>query len=144
MALPALVHYRTIQQYRAHFERVYCQGPIATFDGIPVYFRKTNFDHCMFESSKRDGTKDEFSTTRSRRIDWIRATLTNPKATLYQGWDSRKKRCDPSRRVAVVYEDFVVIIRVRMRKDGSRVADFLTAYQADVSIARIRAMPVWK
>ena len=38
MALPPLVHYATVAEYRSHYERVYCRGNIHTFDGIRVYF----------------------------------------------------------------------------------------------------------
>ena len=38
MALPPLVHYATVAEYRSHYDRVYCRGNILTFDGIRVYF----------------------------------------------------------------------------------------------------------
>jgi len=143
MALPPLVLYATVNEYRQHFERVYCRGPIVTFDGIPVHFKKADFDHCMYESSKRDSNKDRFSTRRSERVDWIRETLTNPKADLYQGWDRRKKQCDPRARVAVVYEEFVVVIRIYSGPSSGKRARFLTAYPAQDSIDKIRGMPKW-
>ena len=143
MPAPARVVYASEDEYRERFRRVYCQGPIKTFDGIEVRFRREDFDHCMFESSRRDGSKDRFSKDRSERIDWIKATLENPDAELYQGWDKRRKRCDPDSRVAVVYEEFVVVIRVKRAADGTRTARFLTAYLADNSIGKIRGMPKW-
>jgi hypothetical protein len=143
MPLPPKVHYTTEQEYREHFERVYCRGPIMTFDGISVFFRKSDFDHCMFESSKRGGTKDRFSKGRSERIDWIRESLSNPAADLYQGWDSKRKRCDPNYRVAVAYEEFVVIIWIRRKAKGGTSANFVTAFLADKSIGKVRSMPRW-
>lgn len=144
MCHPPKVNYATEWEYRKHFERIYCQRPIRTFDGIPVHFRKSKFEHCMYESSRRDDIKDDFSRTRAERIDWIQATLANPSADLYQGWDKKNRRCDPNSRVAVVYEQFAVIIRLRRNADGSiRSADFVTAYQADNSIEKIRSMPRW-
>ena len=143
MPLPPRVVYATVDEYRQHFQRVYCRGPVMTFDGIPVAFNRSDFDHCMYESSRRDRNKDQFSVRRSERIDWIRETLTNPKADLYQGWDKSKKRCDPASRVAVVYEEFVVVIRIYSGCSGGMRARFLTAYLADNSIAKIRAMPRW-
>jgi hypothetical protein len=97
----------------------------------------------MYESSKRDSNKDQFSTARSERVDWIRETLTNPKADLYQGWDRKRKGCDPSARVAVVYEEFVVVIRIYSGSSGGKRARFLTAYLAQDSIGKIRGMPRW-
>lgn len=145
MPLPDKVIYAEESEYRAHFEQVYCQGPIITADGIRVYFKKYQFNHCMFESSKRDKIKDVFSSARAERIGWIKETLTNPDAELYQGWDREKKRVNPDSRVAIAYEDFVVIIRLH-RKKGIPItsADFITAYQADNSIGKIKKMPKWE
>lgn len=143
-AEPALVIYATEGEYRTHFERVYCQESIRTHDGILVRFRKNQFDHCMFESSRRDSTKDQFSSARAERIDWIKATLQNPAARLYQGWDSKRKRHDATHRVAVVYQDFVVIIRLRDRTSQPLSAQFVTAYKADNSLRKIENSPRWR
>lgn len=148
MTYPPLVVYSAEADYQAQFERVYCQGPIATFDGFMVRFRKRDFQHCFFESTRRDGTKDSFSPVRAERIDWIKATLEDPASDLYEGWDSKKKRYDRSRRVAVVMGDYVVIIAIT----GPGTADFITAFQANTSatprrpfttIDQIRRGPRW-
>lgn len=143
MCPPAKVVYSSMAEYRKHFEDTYCNGPVYTFDGIPVRFRKLDFDHCMYESSKRDDNKDLFSKDRCERIDWIKATLENDKADLYQGWDKKKKRADKTRRVAVVYEEYVVVIKVRENLAGDYEGEFGTAYLADSSISKIRGMPRW-
>lgn len=143
MPSPAKVNYATEDEYRQHFYRAYCQEPIMTFDGIAVRFRRDDFDHCMFESSKRNDVKDVFSKERSGRIDWIKMTLENPAAELYQGWDKKRKRYNPKSRVAVVYEEFVVVIRLKTEVDGTESAQFVTAYLADNSIAKIKASPKW-
>ena len=144
MNQPKLVLYKTIHQYKIHYEREYCNKRIKTFDGIPVFFRKNRFEHCFFESTKRNKSKDKFSKTRAERIDWIKATLQNPEAKLYQGWDNVKKRNDPFRRVAVVYENFVVIIMIKKRKNKTLSGEFITAFIADNSINKIRNNPKWK
>ena len=36
MAYPPLVVYGSASEYRSRFERMYCQAPIITFDGIEV------------------------------------------------------------------------------------------------------------
>jgi len=46
-------------------------------------------------------------------------------------------------RVAVVYEDFVVVVAMGLKLDGSLKANFVTCYQADNSIGKIRRSPVW-
>ena len=142
---PPLVHYAYEQEYRNHFEKLYCQGPIITFDNIAVYFRKMDFYHCMYESSQRNKIKNRFSIKRSERVDWIKETLINPKAQLYYGWDKKRKKYDTNRRVAILYEDFVVIIRLRKRKSGETlIADFVTAFTAENSINKIINMPKWQ
>lgn len=40
----------------------------ATFDGIAVRFRKRDFDHCFFESSRRDGGKVDFEHLPPERL----------------------------------------------------------------------------
>lgn len=129
MAYPLFVKYATPDEYRVHFERVYCCGPITTFDGIAVRFRKDKFAHDFYESSKRDKTKDRFSWKRAERIDWIKAALEDPNSERYEGWDKEHKRYDPDRRVAVVMGNYVVVIALVGPKD----ANFITAYAADAT-----------
>jgi hypothetical protein len=87
VALPSLIHYDTVAEYRLHYERVYCRGNVETFDGIRVYFGTAKFGHAFFESTARDGRKDVFLSVRAQRIDWIKATLEHPAAALFEGWD---------------------------------------------------------
>ena len=141
MDYPPLVHYQTHEEYRAHFERVYCQRPITTFDGIVVRFRKSCFGHCFYESTKRNYEKNQFSTIRAERIDWIQAALQDPDAELYFGWDGKNKRISKDRRVALVVGNFVVVIRI----NGPRKAEFITAYLADsqTTLDKIKRTPKW-
>lgn len=137
LAYPPLVQYITEQEYRNHFERVYCKEPIATFDDIQVRFRKSMFDHCFFESIH--SKDDTFSQQRAERIDWIAAVLQDSGAELREGWDNKRKRPAKNRRVAIIIESYVVIIRIR----GSK-ADFVTAFLANHrSIQKIRTNPLW-
>lgn len=143
MPLPPLVRYPTATEYRQHFERVYCRGTIHTFDGIRVFFAPAKFGHAFYESSARDGRKDVFSPVRAERIDWIQATLEHPDSDIYQGWNKDVRSCDASRRVAVVFEDFVVVVAMGLARDGALKANFVTCYQADNSIGKIRTSPRW-
>lgn len=143
MSLPPLVHYATPDEYKAHYKAMYCQSSIQTSDGIRVYFSLNSFDHMFFESSQRNGVKDTFSPVRAQRIDWIKKTLETASADLFQGWDKGKKKYDPTRRVAVVYEDFVVVVAMSLKRDNSLKANFVTCYQADNSIGKIRTSPAW-
>lgn len=141
---PPHLHLHSQNEYRAYFEKIYCRRPIETFDGIQVKFKKTDFDHCMFESTKRNNIKDLFSVARAERLEWIRATLENSKSELYQGWDREKRKVDPDRRVAVAYENFVVVIKTYLNPRGVVKAKFITAYNAETSIEKIRSMPKWE
>jgi len=137
LSYSVLTQYPTELEYRQHFERVYCRGTIETFDGIQVRFRKTMFDHCFFESV--DSKDDTFSSRRAERIDWIKAVLQDASAELREGWDNKKKRPARDRRVTVVVDDYVVVIRIRGAK-----ADFVTAFVATGrSIEKIRTNPLW-
>ena len=135
MALPPLVHYATVAEYRSHYERVYCRGNILTFDGIRVYFAASKFAHVFYESTARDGRKDVFSPVRAQRIDWIKTTLEHPTAALFEGWDKTSRRYRATRRVAVV--------AMGLKQDGSLKANLVTCYQADNSILKIRSSPAW-
>lgn len=143
MAPTPLVLYQTEAEYRSHFLREYCGGHVQTFDCIPVFFNPGQFDHCFFESTRRDGVKDVFSTVRAKRIDWIGATLRHPGAALFAGWNKKRKAHEQARRVAVVHDDFVVVIGLRLKADDSLKANFVTCYDADNSIAMIKRSPVW-
>lgn len=142
MAYPPLVQYATQQEYRSHFERVYCRGPVCCFDGITVRFRKGDFDHCFFESSRRDGVKDQFYSLRAQRIDWIKAALQDGQADLFIGWDRKRRRYDRDRRVTLVMDNYVVVIRL-LRATKAR---FVTAFVADSqrTLEHIQNGPRWK
>lgn len=139
---PPLVTFATEDEYRAHFQKAYCSGVVATFDRMLVRFRKRDFDHAFYESSSRStGTKDLFSRQRAERIDWIGAALRDPEAELYCGWDSKRRKEDKTRRVAVIQGHYVVVVQAKPACKG----EFLTAYVADPqTIAQIRGHTPWQ
>ena len=140
---PQLLRLADPAAYQAHFVAKYCQGPIPTFDGIKVWFRPNKFQHDFFESSNRDGIKDQFSVQRAERMDWIEATLNDPTATLKQGWIKAERRHDPQRRVAVVKGNYVVVIAINRR--NPKKANFVTAFVADTqhTLNQILTSPSW-
>lgn len=147
MVYPPLVRYPSEDEYRRHFEHVYCREPIVTFDGIKVRFRKDQFKHSFYESSRRNAIKDQFSVPRAERIDWIKAALEDPASERYVGWDNRKKRYDKKRRVAIVMGNYVVIIRLKNASSAffvtAFVADTLTTPTPHSTIDQIRKGPKW-
>ena len=143
MALPPLLHLPDEATYRQHFIDTYCRGVIETHDGIPVFFQQSKFGHAFYESSNRDGAKDAFSWVRAQRMDWIGATLADPATVRYQGWVAKTRSYDPTRRVDLLYEDFVVVLGLGLNRDGVLRANFITCFQADNSIGKIRTSPLW-
>ena len=145
MHYPPIVKYASMDEYRRHFEDVYCQWPILTFDNIAVRFRKKDFDHCFFESVQ--AKDDTFSPKRAERIDWIKTALEDPNSERYQGWDKKRKRYDSSRRVTIVMGNYVVVIELIR----ANTANFVTAYVADTldedgkssTIEKIKKSPKW-
>ncbi|GEM19308.1 hypothetical protein [Nitrosococcus oceani] len=139
MALPWLVHYVTESEYRDHYKRIYSRGTIHAFDGIRIYFQSRRFEHAFYEGQG----KNRFSPIRAQRIDWIKATLEHPAADLYQGWDKKNKVYVSHRRVSVVYEDFVVVVELGLKSGSNLKGNFITCYQAENSINKIRTSPIW-
>ena len=139
MPHPSLVVYNNESDYRSHYERVYCKGPIVTFDRIPVRFFKRDFDHAFFETVVNKD--DTFSNLRAQRVDWIKEALVDPNSDRYVGWDGKNKRYDNNRRVTLVETDYVVIFAIL--KNGS--GRFITAYVANSgrTLQMIKQGPKW-
>ena len=148
MDYPPFVIYKTEAEYREHYERVYCQCRIVTFDGITVRFRKSQFQHAFCESSRRDGAKDNFSEFRAKRIDWIKAALEDSESERYQGWDRTSGRYSKRRRVTVVMKNYIVIFDLTSDTTG----EFITAFVdrgirtpgRPKTIDQIRSAPKWE
>ncbi|OOS24894.1 hypothetical protein B0680_03720 [Moraxella pluranimalium] len=141
---PPLLKYETIAEYKNHFEKHYLRSEIFTFDGIRVYFKPQKFGHAFYESSNyTKGAKDQFSYTRAERMDWIKLTLESPNAEQFIGWNKDTKSYEKTRRVSVVYANFVVVIEIRLAKDNILKGNFVTCYVADASIEKIRKSPKW-
>jgi len=138
-----LLTYETEEEYKVHYERIYCKHGIVTHDGIHVFFKKDRFYHAFYESSNRDGRKDEFSWGRAARMDWIKEILINKNAVILEGWDSRKRVYSPVRRVSYLIGDFVVIIELRLNSKGILKGNYITSYNADNSIEKIKQSPLW-
>ena len=139
MSYPSFVVYNDESDYRSHYERVYCNASIVTFDGIPVRFSKRDFDHAFFESVV---TKDDtFSNLRAQRVDWIKAALEDPNSDRYVGWDRKKKFYNYKRRVTLVQVNYVVIFAIK--RDGT--GRFISAFVANSgrTLQMIKQSPKW-
>jgi hypothetical protein len=110
---------------------------------MPVYVEKRLFTHAFYESSRRDGGKDTFSTPRATRMTWIVPTLASSSAARYQGWDSKTKSTDPNVCVFHAFGDFVVVVRISRAGNGSLKGKLVTCFDADNSIKQIVTNPVW-
>lgn len=135
----------TEDELRELWRQEYCRQEIYTHDGVRVKFYDSNFDHAFYESSVRkqsghkQGHKDVLSPVRLSRMLWIKDTLVDPDAVMYDGYDSKKKKHNPNKRVSVVKGNYVVVIE--LQKQGH--ATFITAYVADNSIEKIKQSPKW-
>lgn len=113
-------------ELRKIWKETYCLGDIRTFDNVMVRFYEDMFDHAFKESSNREARdKSILSYNRLEKIHWIKETLQDPNAILKKGWDNEKKEYYKDRRVAIVKENYVVIIRFV----GILKAKFVTAYE---------------
>ncbi len=148
MEYPPFVKYATSDEYRAHYETIYCRHGISTFDGILVRFRRSQFQHAFYESSRQDGKKDKFSAVRAERIDWIKAALEDSESERFQGWDRERGIYSRKRRVTVVMGNYIVIFDLTSETTG----EFVTAFVdrgirtpgRQRTIDRIRSAPKWE
>jgi hypothetical protein len=112
---------------------------------IRVYFKPQKFGHAFYENSEhRQGPKDQFSPERAQRMNWIKSTLIHPDALLFLGWNKDKKVYEESRRVSIVFEEFVVVIELSFNNKNVLKGNFVTCYLANnKSINAIRTAPLW-
>lgn len=104
----------------------YCKNPIKTFDNVTVHFYENMFDHCFYESENRkEKDKSILSLNRLEKILWIKQTLLDKTAILKKSWDTANKVHFENRRVAIVKENYVVIIMFT----AFMKAKFITAYE---------------
>ena len=143
MSQPSLLIRNNSREYLEYFKAEFCRKQIFTFDGIRVYFKADTFYHAFYECSRKDGAKDLFSIPRAQRMPWIRLTLESPDSLILQGWIKKKQTYDPYRRVAILYEDFVVILEIKINRLKKLKAQFITCFCADRSIDKIKEAPVW-
>ena len=143
MSNPPLLILQNEAEYQGHYLDVYVRKHLTTSHGIRVHFRRNTFSHAFYESSRRDGIKDQFSTARAQRMDWIGITLNHPDSIWYQGWIKITSQYDETRTVAVAYEDFVVVLQFYATQMNQLAANFVTCYVADNSIDKIQQAPLW-
>ena len=99
-------------EMREIWKNEYCKKPIETFDGVLVRFYEDMFDHCFFESANRKAKdKSILSLNRLEKMLWIKSVLQDKDAVLKKGWDNVEKIYFKDRRVAIVKDNYVVIIR---------------------------------
>jgi hypothetical protein len=137
-------HKMTNDELRDLWRTEYCLPTIKiqTTDGILVKFYEDMFDHCFFESDNRKkGDKSILSYNRLEKMLWIKDTLSDPTAILKLGWDRDTKSYTTKKRVALVKENYVVIISLIKQN----MAKFITAYeiQEEENISKILGSPDW-
>ena len=123
----------------------YCNKAIVikTIDNVEVSFYEDMFDHVFYESDNRKKSdKSILSLNRLEKILWIKETLVDDTAILKQGWDKNTKTYDNERRVALVKNNYVVVIRFTAYLK----AKFVTAYEIndDENLDKVKNSPEWK
>jgi hypothetical protein len=119
-------HQSTEAELRNIWREEYCDKEIRTFDNVQVLFFEDMFDHVFFESAdRREKEKSILSLNRLEKIYWIKDTLQDSMAILKKGWDAKRKEYFKDRRVAIVKNNYVVIIAFT----GFLKANFVTAYE---------------
>lgn len=139
-------HKLSLQELKDIWNNEYCNpnNPIYTHDGILVKFYSDMFKHAFYESAdNKMRDKSILSLNRLEKIYWIKDTLMDSSAILKQGWDRDRKTYNPSRRVAFIKNNYVVIISINRQQTQAR---FITAYeiQDDDNSAKIMKSPDWK
>jgi len=125
--------YKKIKSYqmkeaelRQLWSDTYCNASILTYDGIEVKFYSNMFKHAFFESyNRQEKDKSILSLNRCEKMFWIKDALEDSSAILKQGWINKTKTYDNNRRVALVKENYVVIILIYSVKK----ARFISAYE---------------
>jgi hypothetical protein len=119
-------HQLSEEDLRKIWREEYCEQGIFTFDNVQVKFYEDMFEHAFFESADRvEKDKSVLSLNRLEKIHWIKETLQDKDAILKKGWDTKNKVYFEDRRVAIVKDNYVVIIRFT----GLLKAKFITAYE---------------
>lgn len=135
-------HKLTEDELREIWSKEYCEKPIITFDGIAVNFFSRMFDHCFYESdNRRKKDKSILSLNRLEKIFWIKDALEDSDSIRKVGWDSSKKSYDHSRRVAIVKDNYIVVILIY----GEKLARFITAFEVndEENLKKILNGPDW-
>lgn len=100
------------------------------------------FYHAFFDTVVHKD--DTFSTVRAERMDWIEATLTDPQTQRLQGYLAKTKTHDPARRVELRHQNFIVVLIMGMKQDGSLKAEFLTCYAVNNNrLPKVQQAPAW-
>lgn len=132
-------------EYRQHYVDNFTRRPLmlpASSGPAPIYFAASTFDHAFFESTRRDGAKDQFSLARAERMDLLPTAISDPAADRRAGWV--RGSYDHSRCVTIAVGDFVVIVRLGLTRDGRLRGNFVTCFVADSSIGKILRSPNWE
>ena len=127
MGYPPFRKFKDAAECEQYYKVKYCAAKITTFDNIRVFFPAGSFKHAFIKAQiEKFQIKPVCSRpSRTNRLDYFCIIDTN--AELFCGWDNKKKKIDENRRVAVVVDNYVVVILLR----NSLNAIFITAFVAN-------------
>jgi hypothetical protein len=139
---PQLRAFSSEEECLNYFVTKICRLKIRTHDGYEVKIRPNHFKHAFYEDDGKT-KQGRFSFHRAKHMDWIQPTLEHP-VRCHQGWDYKKARLAPSKRVSYCYQTFIVVIEFRRnRNTGEIAAEFITCFDANRSFDKISRQPVW-
>lgn len=86
MQLPPPLQLESEEEYRQHYLDTLVNGdPVITPDGTRIEFFEDRWKHAFYQSSdKWKDDKDVFSWSRAKRMDWIRALLTDQTVDVFK------------------------------------------------------------
>lgn len=138
---PPLRHYYNEAEYKFHYRDLYCREEHYTREGDQVQFFEPQFDHAFQDTCRLTNGKIGFCHKRAERIDWIAVALQDSGTSWHTGWDAKKQRFNPMRRVGVAFETYVVVLEFRPEKNCYK---FITAFVAELwYVRKVLASAAW-
>lgn len=143
-----MIELKTIEEYRNYYHANLCATQIQCHLGFPILFRRDNFEHAFYESTRGTAVKTNiFSFERAARMDEIAPALRGniENVAWKAGWDRKKKAYSSPNRVCLTSADLAIVLNIS--RDASKrikLGKFVTAYPAgDHTLSKLKAAPVW-
>jgi hypothetical protein len=138
--LPPLLELDSEDEYFQHYVNTLVKdSPFVMPDGTKIIFYGSVFGHAFYGYSSRWlKKKDIFDKERARRMDWIRATLTDSNSKCYKETITARK----IHRIVLTGTGAYLVITEVIRKG---IEKFITAFPcSNEKAAQVRTLPQFK